>query len=463
MKIYLSYSHEDKTRVNKVMAALKSSNYSMIEVKSKFDESTNVIRAIAQELLKADVVLVFFSNASLNSSFTMKEMNTIAMLEITSNDIVIIPILLDNVTVPSYFANYQFFNMAKDFNNGLGRLLVALELIRKGKETTKVHMPHVKEVIEGLRKKKTEEKKLLLQNREHHIQYLSKELYDGRLTLICGAGISVGAGVLTWDDLLVRLLGLVTERLAKDKSDFKSVDMEEFKKVYAPSALVIGKYLKNNLGDSFYEEVRDALYMNNPVTCDAVKSIVELARPKRDGKPLDSIITFNFDSLIEENLMAQNINYSSIYKEGMRTKASELPIYHVHGYLPKTGKITKECGMVFSEDTYHSQFIEPFSWSNLVQLNKLSQNTCLLVGLSMTDPNLRRILDVANRKNDEKSLNHYLLKKIPSETENYTPNDELARFLEEQDANTLGINVIWIDDFNEIPELLQKINSKQQY
>jgi hypothetical protein len=33
-----------------------------------------------------------------------------------------------------------------------------------------------------------------------------------------------------------------------------------------------------------------------------IDAISDLARPQRDGKPLDSIITFNFDSLIEENL-----------------------------------------------------------------------------------------------------------------------------------------------------------------
>ncbi len=69
---------------------------------------------------------------------------------------------------------------------------------------------------------------------------------------------------------------------------------------------------------------------------------------------------------------------------------------------------------MFSEDSYHSQFIEPFSWSNLIQLNKLNQNTCLLIGLSLTDPNLRRLLDVSSRKNSEKKINHYIIKKVPT-------------------------------------------------
>ena len=66
---------------------------------------------------------------------------------------------------------------------------------------------------------------------------------------------------------------------------------------------------------------------------------------------------------------------------------------------------------VFAEDAYHDKFIDSFSWSNLTQLNHLNQNPCLLVGLSITDPNLRRLLDVSMRKNPDRDLNHYVFKK----------------------------------------------------
>ena len=110
---------------------------------------------------------------------------------------------------------------------------------------------------------------------------------------------------------------------------------------------------------------------------------------------LATIITFNFDDLVEENLKTNFIKYKSIFKEGQRCTPVELPIYHAHGFLPRSGNLTKDHEVVFSEDAYHSQFIDSFSWSNLIQLNHLNQNLCLFVGLSMTDPNLRRLLDVS--------------------------------------------------------------------
>ena len=289
---------------------------------------------------------------------------------------------------------------------------------------------------------------------------LSQALHAGRLTLICGAGVSIGAGIPSWNQLLVRLLESMMKRISQNKSiPLDNVTPDEFQRRYGPSALVVGKYLKSNLGNDFMPELRDALYAGNPNSCDLIDVIVELARPQRDGKPLESIITFNFDGLIEEQLEKNNIRHKAISSEGVRSRPNELPIFHVHGFLPRKGRIGKDAEIVFSEDAYHSQFIDPFSWSNLIQLNKLSQNTCFFIGLSLTDPNLRRLLDVANRKNPSMALNHYIVKKMPKFTNNSDTLDQLAFLLEEQDANELGLNVIWVDDFSEISNILRNIEN----
>jgi hypothetical protein len=88
----------------------------------------------------------------------------------------------------------------------------------------------------------------------------------------------------------------------------------------------------------------------------------------------------------------------------------------------------------------------------------------------MTDPNLRRLLDVSMRKNPSKTLNHFLVKRRYQETdlirslrasglkgEEQTQARDLVRMaevLEEQDANNLGMNVIWVKDFSEVSGLL---------
>ena len=93
---------------------------------------------------------------------------------------------------------------------------------------------------------------------------------------------------------------------------------------------------------------------NNPDTSDIIEAIVELSRPQRDGKPLDSLITFNFDSLIEEALENNRVKHKAIYTEGMRSKSSELPVYHVHGYLPRK---TTCCSFKRDHRLHHSTLI----------------------------------------------------------------------------------------------------------
>ncbi|MFM7976803.1 MAG: SIR2 family protein, partial [Pirellula sp.] len=151
-----------------------------------------------------------------------------------------------------------------------------------------------------------------------------------------------------------------------------------------------------------------------------------------------------------------NIKNKSIYSEAIDHDPSDLPVYHVHGFLPRTATIPTENELVFSEDAYHSQFIEAFSWSNLVQLNKLTQNTCLLVGISLTDPNMRRLLDVAWRKNPSKTPAHFIAKRLPK-SGGGDMIDQVSKLLEEQDANALGLNVVWMEDYDELPGILNNV------
>jgi hypothetical protein len=262
-----------------------------------------------------------------------------------------------------------------------------------------------------------------------------------------------------WGDLLLALLDSMIDKLSREHSiGIETGAAREFHKRYGGSSLILGKYLKNTLGKDFPKTVRDALYRKNPKTSELIDAIVELSRPRREGKALDSIITFNFDALIEENLSVAKIANVSISTEAVKHQPHELPIYHVHGLLPRKSKIPEDTELVFSEDAYHNQFLDPFSWSNLIQLTKLSQNTCLFVGVSLTDPNLRRLLDVSWRKSSDKTKSHYLIKKLPLQDGSSEPIARLAKLLEEQDANLLGINIIWVKEFSEIPGILKGVS-----
>jgi hypothetical protein len=73
---------------------------------------------------------------------------------------------------------------------------------------------------------------------------------------------------------------------------------------------------------------------------------------------------------------------------------------------------------------------------------------------------MRRLLDVAWRKNPDKTMSHFIIKKSPDHAKD-SPLDRVSKLLEEQDANALGLNIIWIDSFGELPNVLSRISQVQ--
>ncbi|MBP5981143.1 MAG: TIR domain-containing protein [Halomonas sp.] len=442
MKVFISYTHQDKKYAELIADRLRNAGHDVWYDGWKLKAGDNLVEKINHGLKETDALVVILSKNALQSKWVMHEFSALAFGELSGKTNRIIPVLVDKSTVPEYLARYVYVDLSDNTEIGLNGIVRALSA-----------QPTTKPILKSDRKR----------SYEKAVDALSDTLHEGRLTLVCGAGVSIDAGIPSWNALLLRLLDRMMSRISQNHSiSFKDVDPLEFQRRYGPSALVVGRYLKSNLGNDFMPELREALYSDDPTSCDIIEAIAELARPQRDGRPLDSIVTFNFDGLTEEALTNSNIRHKAIHEEGIRVGPNELPIYHVHGYLPRKGKIKKETDIVFSEEAYHSQFIDPFSWSNLTQLNKLSQNTCLFLGLSLTDPNLRRLLDVAHRKNPSRQLNHYIIKKVPSFSGKNDTVDDLALLLEEQDANELGLNVVWIGAFNEVAPLLRRIAGDQE-
>ena len=98
----------------------------------------------------------------------------------------------------------------------------------------------------------------------------------------------------------------------------------------------------------------------------------------------------------------------------------------------------------------------------------MMNNTCVFIGLSMTDPNMRRLLEVAVQKeNEEDSMCRHFAIMRRFQMKGSQENDAIKSFegvnesLQESFFRELGVNVIWVDEYCEIPELLKQI--KQRY
>ncbi|KXL53775.1 TIR domain protein [Anaerotignum neopropionicum] len=440
MKIFISHSLKDKNMVEMLTLALLQTGHSVWVDSNNISMGDNIAEVISKALHEADVMIALITDNYLSSSLAQAELSA-AIFGV--NRTRTIPIIIGNIQIPPYLSGIVYLRL-DDFTDA--SIKVIIEALAE-KELQK-------DYIDPTKHKKVD--RIEKNNEVIYLQNLKKALNENRLTLVCGAGISIDAGIPDWNELMIRAL-----EFGLDKNNNPDV-LSDFKRVFPLSNLILGKYLKILLGKDFEKIVSRCLYADEETLGEyafqetrLLKAIIELIRPKRNKGSVESIITFNFDSLIEDLLTKNKIQYKSVFAEGLFYHTDEIPIFHVHGYLPRYGRLDNP-NIVFSEDTYHTQFIDPFSWSNLIQLYKLMNNACLFVGLSLTDPNLRRLLDISKRKSIDDMRKHYIIKKLPS---NNSKINEIQIMLEEQDANMLGLNIIWVNEYNDISKILEKINS----
>lgn len=313
-------------------------------------------------------------------------------------------------------------------------------------------------------------------NKEKLIKKLQENYLSDDLVLFLGAGVSKGADIPTWNELItdmfVYLLGdlMSTESYELNEKEKKKI-LKHFNNSHIGAPLLQARYLKTGLNINFEKVLIDLLYKDCTYESALINEIVKLCAPRRSAIGLFAIVNYNFDDLMEINLINANIDYKSISHDADYPDKDQLGIYHVHGYLPKNNEIAIkdfDTEVVFSEDGYHRLYKEPYHWSNLIQLNFLLEKKCLFIGLSMQDPNLRRLLDISNFKKEdsEQMLHTVILKRDIINGTNKNSNKTLKAFeranqgIQEEYFSEMGVNVIWIDSYDEIPLLIKEIREQ---
>lgn len=448
--IFISYSLEDENIEYYISNVLCDAGYNVVAFGDEFGyDSINDRIRIAQN--HSDVVMAILTEKYINSPALIAELGSAAV----QNDMFLFLLEIGDILLPTHITSIpHFIYKVENFNQFNSNIFlnaiencITTNNISADKSNDDIKVNKTNDITE-------EENTPLNKSNLEKISKLNHALLDNRLTLVCGAGVSSSMNFPSWNTLLIRILKRALSLTEQKYSD------DDMNLLLSSSNLIVGKYLKILLKDNFDDVVSKCLYedeytLGEDAYCesDLIKYIIELIRPKRNKGSVESVITFNFDSLLEEFLDKYSIKYKAIHDEGILYEIDEIPIYHVHGYLPRNEKLEKH-NLVFSEDGYHTQFIDPYNWSNLIQLYKYMNNSCLFIGVSLSDPNLRRILDISKRKNERTENQHFIIKKLPDKNSSVY---DLEIMLEEQDALALGLNVIWVSSYDEYPLILKEI------
>ncbi|MCX6680143.1 MAG: SIR2 family protein [Methanothrix sp.] len=321
---------------------------------------------------------------------------------------------------------------------------------------------------------------------------LSKAYNSKKLVLVLGSGVSMGCGLPNWTGLLKKMQNNIY--LSRDDREDKAFFINKlFLKLFNRHELILARNLHHHSSSGlenddcivFEKFVRCALYKNTESKkSKLLAEIIRLSSDYEGEKLLDCIITYNYDDILEYYLEENNQkNYKSIYYSEME-ELGTIPIYHVHGFLPRKGNLTDKNKIILSEEAYHVLYNTNNAWNNEIQLEKFIKNKCLLIGLSLNDPNLRRLLDSAKKarnndefhniivlrprladyrkklknllKNNKDVLNEKIINNLDFEETAKMLKGEEERFFEE-DALSLGVQAIWAENDADIGEKMQQI------
>lgn len=197
---------------------------------------------------------------------------------------------------------------------------------------------------------------------------LIREFARGNVVLFIGAGLSQGAGLPGWIDLMKPLADRVGYRLPADRS-----------LVTGDHLLRAAQYFLNTMGRrALAEYLRERLESTNIVLTESLRLLARL--------PATTIFTTNFDDLLERALKAGNRPFTRITTAIHFTQASsdKVRLVKMHGSWeqPET--------LVVTLSDYHQYFRTHALLAQQLSAS-LVDKTFLFVGYSLTDHNFNQI------------------------------------------------------------------------
>lgn len=356
--------------------------------------------------------------------------------------------IVDNLLI--VYINSNQHNLIDNSILGRVRLIDASSFVTQAKDAINAGKGGVNAALRGEREKPNNTWQEIRKDR------LKKAINDFNRfdsVLFTGAGVSASAKIPDWQSLLRNLLA--------DGTIITSDDFDSVYKSMDSSNLLAARYIEKSLNadkKTIVEKIRLLLYPNdNYPESSLIKTICDLIL---EQKNLRSVITYNYDTLIEDCLKGKGKSCFSVYKNS-RDESNSFPIYHVHGIVFRENESELPEDIVLTEDDYHRMYSEVFDWSNVEQLHALTRCTCFFIGLSLNDPNLRRLLEIAQR-GSSKSVRHYVFLERKSAYNELEKTQKDFQTKEDMLAD-LGLNVIWYkgnDEHRELPMLLKLFITK---
>lgn len=248
---------------------------------------------------------------------------------------------------------------------------------------------------------------------------LAPAIRNGQVAPLVGAGLSIQCGLPGWGTLIDQLIlawkqwdpSSAAHLLLDD--DYVRLMRRTFK-----DDLALAGYLRRRIDEehrlnptvelqSFGELLYAALYPTLPET-----GPVFVPQPSHVHRHLVALVgasayprriwTTNYDDLLEEAARQAGIAVRTL-DPSHRTANADLSVAHLHGFLapPEVDRRgdtdPRYAEVILSEDEFHASTSDVIGWTNRELHRLFDEHRVLILGMSLDDPNVRRVLAITAR------------------------------------------------------------------
>jgi SIR2-like domain len=317
------------------------------------------------------------------------------------------------------------------------------------------------------------------------------------IALALGAGVSFLSELPDWTGLLRgiarRCPGVSSDRTvtALKKGGFGLAAIASMLRLRCPPDLEFSEVVRDALYEKFepYKQRHerhldlDTVLQRACAKNYTLRAVAALCA-KRDDRTrsfvrndrIHAVVNFSLDALLREYVAVRYKRplVRSVERASKSRDAAKINLYYMHGFLrfdSKAQDAEKEAfdKLVLTEQEYFNFFNSPTSIFNYTFLYILREYSCLFIGLSMQDENIRRLLHYSVQEkrvgyNEEKRANmqaasaievtQKLLRHFAIIQAYESP--ELTSLVEDSLAE-LGTQVLWVSDYKQIPDRLKEV------
>jgi hypothetical protein len=242
--------------------------------------------------------------------------------------------------------------------------------------------------------------------------HMWRQLSDGRLGLIFGAGVSKSFNFPTWPELVSRVANDADVLAGPDFTDSSALPLPILTEVlfqrYREGHRTECEAVSKSIGDvdrlllaGWRRVIHRALYAGTPTSSEELMSIDSVYRHYLNPVLRAALtVTYNFDDVLERMLLASRTNqerersqtFQTVVDARLPFRQGQTVILHPNGYLPHNLLELSSETLVFSEGTFADQLIDVMAGQYSTMLHYFTKNTFLLLGLSLDDETLRHLL-----------------------------------------------------------------------